>query len=137
MKKFTKWYSTAKLYKVFLINFLFFGVIMFSLMYLASSTGAIADPRLKMLILVYLPVVFSLMSASLLTMVESKERKSKIFWKVADEFDKKLNEVKIMKDLEELSPDWEELKKLSIGGYHDAELNRLNTIASAIKKYIK
>lgn len=131
MKKLNNFIDTASYWVVFFVGLIFAGSISY-LLFGQLQPNTITSTRL-----VYVHLLFGCLFGGLFCLMISMMRASKKFWSAAADLANKLAEVKTKEELEILIPNFHAVKKLSGGGIHTSEVNRLYTKMETMFKYIK
>ena len=121
MKKLNSFIDTSPYWVVFFVGLIFAGSMSYLLFGLLQP-NTMASTRL-----LYFHLFFGGLFGGLFCLMISMMRASKKFWEAAAKLNDKLAEVKTKEELEVLIPDFRAVKKLSGGGVHTFEVNRLYT----------
>lgn len=135
MKKINDFIDKAPLWKVYIFSYFLCSIMMFVMFH---GMGQLLDPeRLNLIVNLKIGAMSGIMFGLMLTLMISMMRKSQQFWDFSKEVDAKIKAANTRDAIIEVyENDFKQLKKMSIGGPHYMELNRLYTIMKTKLDYV-
>jgi len=133
MKAITKFFSKCSLWIIFGISFVIYFIIIYSMVYFITI-----DKDISVNIMLKLALYISFLFSSLIIITTNSTRKNKIFWNDSTELETLINNsdtITILEDLYNINIQY--LIKISQGGIHSQEINRLISMIDIKIKTIK